>query len=299
MLRAPVSRSEPLVTLFGASAKIVLRPIRGIHKSCPTTAWQIESILSEMMPKPRLAVVFAAALCLCVSATAQAAKTEAVHFPSGKETVGGFLAAPEKPGRYPGLIVIHDWWGLTDWVKEQTQRLADQGFVALAVDLYGGKVATNATEASELSGALEHDRSVLSLMAGIVYLAGRNDVQRDRIGVVGWAMGAGYALQLAMHVPTLGACVVNYGVLPTDPNDLQNIGAPVLGNFGADDHGVTPADVQAFEKTMKTLSRRVDLKVYDGAGHSFENPNNRDDYRPEAAQDAWSRTVTFLNKSLK
>jgi len=299
MLRASVSRSEPQVTMFGASAKDCALSYSSRSESCPTTARQIESMLREMMPKPRLAVVFAAALCLCFSGTAQAAKTEAVHFPSGKETVDGFLAAPEKAGRYPGLIVIHDWWGLTDWVKEQTQSLADQGFVALAVDLYGGKVATNATEASELSGTLQNDRSVLSLMAGIVYLAGRNDVQRDRIGVVGSAMGAGYALQLAIHVPTLGACVVNYGVLPTDPNDLENIGAPVLGNFGADDHGVTPADVQAFEKTMKTLSRRVDLKIYDGAGHSFENPNNRDDYRPEAAQDAWNRTVTFLNKSLK
>jgi carboxymethylenebutenolidase len=247
----------------------------------------------------RLASLFAAALFFFVCATAQGAKTEAVHFPSGKDTVDGFLAAPEKPGRYPGLIVVHDWWGLTDWVKEQTQRLADQGFVALAVDLYGGKVATNATEAGEMSGALKSDHSVLSLMAGIVYLASRNDVQRDRVGVVGWAMGGSYALQLAMHVPRLGACVVNYGVLPTDPNDLENIGAPILGNFGADDHGVTPADVQAFEKTMKTLSRRVDLKIYEGAGHSFENPNNKDGYRLQAAEDAWNRTIAFLNKSLK
>jgi carboxymethylenebutenolidase len=246
-----------------------------------------------------LAGFVAAALFLAVCASAQGAKTETVHFPSGKDTVGGFLAAPEKPGRYPALIVVHDWWGLSNWVKEQTEKLADQGFVALAVDLYGGKVAANATEASEFSRALEGDRSVLDLMAAIVYLASRNDVARDRVGAVGWAMGGGYALQLAMHVPRLGACVVNYGVLPTDPNDLEGIGAPILGNFGADDHGVTPADVQAFEKTMKTLNRRVDLKIYDGAGHSFENPNNKDAYRPEAAEDAWNRTVAFLNKSLK
>jgi carboxymethylenebutenolidase len=246
-----------------------------------------------------LAALFALTLFLCLAAPARGAKTEAVHFPVGKDTIGGYLAAPEKPGRYPAIIVIHDWWGLTDWVKEQTDKLADQGFVALAVDLYDGKVAANATEAGELSRALPDDRAVLDLMGAIVYLATRNDVARDRIGAVGWAMGGSYAIQLAMHVPRLGACVVNYGVLPTDPNDLQNIGAPVLGNFGADDHGVTPTDVQAFEKTMKTLSRRVDVKIYDGAGHSFENSSNKDAYRPEAAEDAWNRTIAFLTKALR
>jgi len=235
----------------------------------------------------------------CAGIARAAAKTETVHFQNGKDTVNGFLASPEKPGRYPGIVVVHDWWGLTDWVKDQTQKLADQGFVALAVDLYGGKLPANATEASEMSNAVTENHAVLDLMAGIVYLTTRNDVERDRIGAVGWAMGGDYSMRLATLVPRLGACVVNYGVLPTDPNELQNIGAPVLGNFGADDHGVTPTDVQAFEKTMKTLNRRVDMKIYDGAGHSFENPNDKNAYRPEAAEDAWNRTVAFLNKSLK
>jgi carboxymethylenebutenolidase len=252
-----------------------------------------------MTTKFKLAFLLIVALPVLMASPAKAAKTEVVQFQSGKGTVGGFLAAPDKPGRYPGLIVIHDWRGLNDWVKEQTQKLADQGFVALAVDLYGGKVAENAAEAQELSHALPDDRAILDLMAGIVFLATRNDVQHDRIGAIGWAMGGGYALKLATRVPRLAACVVNYGVLPTDPNDIQNIVSPVLGNFGADDHGVTPADVQAFEKTMKGLSRRIDVKIYDGAGHSFENSNNQEAYRPEAAEDAWNRTIVFLNKSLK
>jgi carboxymethylenebutenolidase len=140
---------------------------------------------------------------------------------------------------------------------------------------------------------------MVDLMAGIVYLTTRNDVEHGRIGAIGWCMGGGYAVQLAMHVPRLGACVVNYGALPTDPNDLQNIGAPLLGNFGADDRGITPADVQAFQKSMETLSHKVDVKIYDGAGHGFENPNNKDGYRPQAAEDAWNRTIAFLNKSLR
>jgi carboxymethylenebutenolidase len=245
------------------------------------------------------AVISVSLLAASITVRADGPKTETVTFPNGKDTIGGFLATPEKPGRYPGLIVVHEWYGLNDWVKEQTVKLASEGFVALAVDLYRGKLAADAGEAHELSRGLPDDRAVLDLMAGIVYLTTRNDVDHTRVGTIGWCLGGGYAVQLAMHVPRLGACVVNYGALPTDPNDLQNIGAPFLGNFGADDRGITPADVQAFQKSMETLGRKVDIKIYDGAGHGFENPNNKDGYRLQAAEDAWNRTIAFLNKSLK
>jgi carboxymethylenebutenolidase len=229
---------------------------------------------------------------------AAAPKTETVNFPSGKDTISAFLAVPDKPGQHPALIVIHEWWGLNDWVKEQTEKLAAQGYVALAVDLYRGKVAADASEAHELMRGLPQDRAIRDLQAAFAYLGARKDVRADRIGSIGWCMGGGLSLQLAIHQPHLAACVVNYGSLPTDPNDIQQIIAPVLGNFGAEDRGITPADVIAFEKTMKGLNRRVDFKVYDGAGHAFENPNNTTGYRPEAAADAWSRTLEFLRKAL-
>ena len=229
---------------------------------------------------------------------AQTPKTQTVEFPSGKETVGGFLAVPEKPGTYPGLVVIHEWWGLNDWVKEETEKLADQGYVALAVDLYRGKSATDPGEAHELMRGLPQDRAIRDMEAAFEYLATRKDVKPGRIGSIGWCMGGGLSLQLAIHQPRLAACVVNYGSLPTDPNDLQQIIAPILGNFGADDKGITPADVQAFEKTMRGLNRRIDVKIYPGAGHAFENPNNTTGYRPEAAADAWKRTLAFLHNAL-
>jgi len=247
------------------------------------------------------AMIVASIIATALLRGAEGPKTEVVQFASAKDPkdiASGFLAVPEKPGRYPGLIVVHEWWGLNDWVKEQTTKLASQGYVALAVDLYRGRVAADSAEAHELSRGLPSDRAILDLMGGIIYLAGRNDVDRGHVGTIGWAMGGGYAIQLAARVPRLSACVINYGVLPTDPNELQNIGAPILGNFGADDHGITPADVQAFQKTMENLQRRVDIKIYDGAGHGFENPSNPG-YRPQAAEDAWNRTVTFLNKTLK
>jgi carboxymethylenebutenolidase len=229
---------------------------------------------------------------------AQTPKTQTVEFPSGKETVGGFLAVPEKPGTYPGLIVIHEWWGLNDWVKEETEKLAEQGYVALAVDLYRGKSAADPSDAHELMRGLPQDRAIRDMEAAFQYLSTRKDVKPGRIGSIGWCMGGGLSLQLAIHQPRLAACVVNYGSLPTDPNDIQQIIAPVLGNFGADDKGITPADVQAFEKTMRGLNRRIDVKIYPGAGHAFENPNNTTGYRPEAAADAWKRTLAFLHNAL-
>jgi carboxymethylenebutenolidase len=225
---------------------------------------------------------------------AQTPKTETVQFPSGKETVSGFLAVPDKPGIYPGIVVIHEWWGLNDWVKEQTEKLAAQGYVALAVDLYRGKIATDPSEAHELMRGLPQDRGIRDMQAAYDYLAARKDVKPGRIGSIGWCMGGGLSLQFAIHQPRLAACVVNY----TDPNDIQQILAPVLGNFGADDKGITPADVEAFDKTMKGLHRFIDVKIYPGAGHAFENPNNTNGYRPEAAADAWKRTLAFLHNAL-
>jgi carboxymethylenebutenolidase len=246
-----------------------------------------------------LAIAALSLLAAMVTVRADAPRTETVQFPSGTETVSGFLAMPEKPGRYPALVVVHEWWGLTDWVKEQAQKLAEQGYIALAVDLYKGQVTTDPEVAHELMRGLPQDRAVSDLKAGFAYLATRKDVDRDHIGSIGWCMGGGYALQLAIHEPHLAACVVNYGALPTDPNDIQQIFAPVLGSFGANDRGITPTDVQGFEKTMRGMNRRIDLKIYDGAGHGFENSTNTAGYRPDAAADAWARTLAFLGKTMK
>jgi carboxymethylenebutenolidase len=244
-------------------------------------------------------IVTLALLTAALASRGNAAKTENVQIPVGTETIAGFLATPDKPGRYPALVVIHEWWGLTEWVKEQAQKLADQGYISLAVDLYRGKVTSDPEEAHELMRGLPQDRAVSDVKAAFLYLANRKDVDRDHIGTIGWCMGGGLALQLAIHEPHLAACVVNYGALPTDPNDLQQILAPILGNFGAEDRGITPTDVSQFQKTMEGLKRRVDIKVYEGAGHAFENPTNTAGYRPEAAADAWARTLAFLNRTMK
>jgi carboxymethylenebutenolidase len=248
----------------------------------------------------KILLAAAVALLLCAGAKAvEKPKTETVQFKSGDQTLSGFLASPEKDGKHPAMIVIHESSGLNDWVKEQTEKLAEQGYVSLAVDLYAGKTATDPAETHELMRKLSQEKAIKDLKAAVDYLATRPDVKPESIGAIGWGMGGGLAIQLATHEPRLKVCVVNYGALPTDPGDLQNIGAAVLGNFGALDKGITPDDVKAFQVSMTKFHKFVSLKIYDNAGHGFENSNNADAYRPEAAADAWRRTLVFLKAGVK
>jgi len=248
----------------------------------------------------RIAMLVGLGLFVAPLWSAQASvKTETVHFKSGPETVSGYLAMPDSPGRHPALVVIQEWWGLNDWVREQAREFAQQGYVALAPDLYHGKVATVPAEARKLAQSLPRDRAIRDLKAAYAYLAAMPDVEKNKIGSIGWCMGGGYSLQLAIHEPRLAACVIDYGELTTDPAQIRKIKAPLLGNFGGDDRVVPPAKVHAFEKALQAQGKKIDAKIYAGAGHAFENENNKAGYRPEAAKDARGRTLQFFNKTLK
>jgi carboxymethylenebutenolidase len=230
-----------------------------------------------------------------------AADGKSVSYKSGDETVQGILYTPTGKGPFPAIIVIHEWWGLNDWVKGQASKLADQGYEALAIDLYRGKVATTPDVAHELMRGVPDDRANRDLEAAFNFLQSQPNVKKDRIGAIGWCMGGGYALDVALDEPTLAADVINYGHLVTDPAAIKKINAPILGLFGAQDQGITPDDVHKFEAAMKEQGKKVEIKIYDDAGHAFENPGNKNKpgYRPDDAADAWKRTVTFLADNLK
>ncbi len=228
-----------------------------------------------------------------------AADSKTISYKSGDETVQGLLYTPPGKGPFPGIMVIHEWWRLNDWVKEQASKLADQGYVALAVDLYRGKVAATPEMAHELSRGVPEDRAKRDLHAAFEFLAAQPNVRKDRIGSIGWCMGGGYSLDVALQEPTLAANVINYGHLATDPEALKKINAPILGLFGAQDQGIPPADVKKFAVTLGSLGKKTDIKIYDDAGHGFENPNNKDGYRAADATDAWKRIVDFLAATLK
>ena len=244
-----------------------------------------------------LAITLLAATLLATSAFAATSKP--VSYKSGDETVQGILYTPEGKGPFPAIVVIHEWWGLNDWVKEQASKLADQGYVALAVDLSRGKVATTPEMAHEIMRGVPEDRAARDLRSAVAFLREQSSVKKDRVGSIGWCMGGGYSLQTALEVPDLTATVINYGHLVTEPASLEKIHAPILGLFGGKDQGITPDDVAKFEAAMKKLGKKIEVKEYPEAGHGFENPNNKAAYRPDDTADAWKRTVDFLAANLK
>lgn len=236
--------------------------------------------------------------------SALAATPKNVTYKSGSDTVHGIVYTPAGKGPFPGIVVIHEWWGLNDWVKEQASKLADQGYVTLAIDLYRGKVATTPNEAHEFMGGVPQDRAKRDLEAAFNFLQSQSDVKKDRIGAIGWCMGGGYSLGLALEEPKLAADVINYGVydyasLAKDPAAIKKINAPIIGFFGAQDRGIPSADVKMFWDQLSKLGKRADFSIYPDAGHAFQNPNNKDGYRPKDAQDAWNKTVAFFASTLK
>ena len=245
--------------------------------------------------KTILALTFAALF----TASAFAATSRDVSYKSGADTVQSVLYTPKGKGPFPALVVIHEWWGLNDWVKEQAARLADEGYVTLAIDLYRGKVATTPDLAHELMRGVPDDRAANDLHAAVEFLSSQPDVNKDRIGSIGWCMGGGYSLDVAQAEPTLRAAVINYGHLAVDQDDLKKINASILGIFGGQDRGIPVADVNKFEQDLRGLGKTVEIHIYPDAGHAFENPNNAAGYRKDDAADAWKHTVAFLASTLK
>jgi len=236
---------------------------------------------------------------IAFAATSLAAEGTPVSYKSGEETVNGILYTPQGKGPFPALVVIHEYWGLNDWVKEQALKLADQGYVVLAIDLYRGKVATTPDEAHQIMRGVPEDRASRDLLAASAYLRSLKNVDPARVGDIGWCMGGGYALNLAIADPKLKAAVINYGHLATDDATLKRINAAILGIFGGQDKGITPADVNKFESQMKVLGKRVEIHSFPDAGHAFENYDNKTAYRADDAAEAWKLTVAFLEKYLK
>jgi len=239
------------------------------------------------------------ALALALIAPAAFAKGKTVTFDSLGGKGSGYLVEPAGNGKHPGIIVIQEWWGLNDWVKDQAEHFAKDGYVALAPDLYRGKIATTPDVAHELMRGMPQDRAMADLKGAFNYLASRKDVDASHIGVIGWCMGGGYSLDLTLAEPQIAATVINYGHLVTDPATIARIHSPLLGNFGGKDQGITPADVNAFATALKKDNKKFDIKVYHDAGHGFMNPINKGSYVKADAEDAQARIDRFLRETLK
>ncbi len=238
------------------------------------------------------------ALVLLARSGAQAASSGRMITFSATTGSRGYLALPHGGGTHPALIVIQEWWGLNDWVKEQADKLAAQGYVALAPDLYHGKSADTPEGAMALAQAFNRDQGVKELQAAFAYLSRRRDVRAKDVGVIGWCFGGGLSIALAEQQPGLKACVVYYGQVPSDSATVARIHAPVLGNFGGADRNITPAIVHAFEQAMHDAGRAADVKIYPGMPHAFAGSRAVAPAEVAAALDAWARTLAFLRAHL-
>ena len=215
--------------------------------------------------------------------------------------VGGaraYLSLPEDAtAPLPAVMVIHEWWGLNEHIMHWTDRLAADGYAALAVDLYGGQVATDRETALQLMKGTDPEAAAKVLAAAHEFLATDDRVKATKRGVIGWCFGGGWSLKHALATEDLDAAILYYGHLVTDPKALAPLQAPVMGIFGNADTGIPPAAVDAFDAAMKKAGKSLELHRYDDAPHAFANPSSGR-YVPEAAEDAWGHTRAFLAKHL-
>ena len=220
--------------------------------------------------------------------------TEAVSITTkGGLTVSGAIALPAAQPA-PALVLIHEWWGLNDEIKTMAAEFAKDGFVALAVDLYAGSVATGPQEAEALMQSVDSEQATDTLVSLVEWLRA-NPAVNGKVATVGWCFGGGWAINAAMATP-VDATVIYYGSLPQSADDVRTVSGPVLGHFGEKDKFITREMVTGFEKAMKEAGKALTVHWYD-ADHAFANPTGAN-YDKEDAQVAWQRTLDFLKQSL-
>lgn len=206
----------------------------------------------------------------------------------------GFLAMPAKGGDYPGVIMVHEWWGLNNHIKDQARELAKEGYIVLAVDLFKGEVAETPARAEELVGQVVQEEAMANMKMAANWLRSKGV---SKIISIGWCFGGRKSIELALSGEPLAATVIYYGQLETDIEKVRTISWPVLGIFGEEDSSIPVSSVREFESVLDGLGVYNEIYVYPGVGHAFANPSG-DNYHPEETKDAWIKTVVFLKEQL-
>jgi carboxymethylenebutenolidase len=222
-----------------------------------------------------------------------------VEFQANGGTAPGYLAVPESGGG-PGTIVLQEWWGLEEHIKDVCDRFAAEGFFALAPDLYRGETTDQPDEAEQKMMAMSMERAEADMRGAVDFLAGQDGYQGEGVGSVGFCLGGGLSVWAATLNPKVRAAVTFYYVMPHGKPDFSKIAGPVQGHFGTADDFVGVDDAKALESEIADASGRpVEFHFYEGDGHAFFNDTNRlGTYDADAAQQAWSRTIGFLRSNL-
>jgi carboxymethylenebutenolidase len=219
------------------------------------------------------------------------------------DSASGYLVYPvlnpnNNTQKLPAVVMIHEWWGLNDNIKDMANMLAKEGYVVLAVDLYG-EVTTDPGRAMELSSSVRNnpEEAVANMQGAVNYLGSLENVNSSRIASLGWCFGGGQSLQLALNSEEhpLAATVIYYGNLVNDTESLSKIKWPVLGIFGDQDQSIPVDSVMQFEQALNEIGITNEIYIYPGVGHAFANPSG-DNYAPKETADAWKKTLVFLEK---
>lgn len=209
----------------------------------------------------------------------------------------GFLAVPDAEGQdYPGVVMIHEWWGLNDNIKETAEELASHGYVVLAVNLFGKEAATTADEARQQISVYDPEVGTANMNGAVDYLEANYGVQK--VGSIGWCFGGGQSLNLALSNPDMDATVIYYGSVTSDKERLASISWPVLGIFAGLDTGIPVESVKGFESSLDELGIQNEVHIYPNVNHAFANPSG-DRYAPEETKDAWQKTIAFFHDNLQ
>jgi carboxymethylenebutenolidase len=220
-----------------------------------------------------------------------------VEFKSNGATCKGYLSVP-KSGSGPGVVVLQEWWGLVDHIKDVCDRFAAEGYVALAPDLYRGESTTSPDEAGKLMMALNIDQAEKDMRGAIQHLLSLKETKGKKVGTVGFCMGGQLSFYAACTNPSVGACVIYYGVHPAVKPDIVRLNAPVLGFFASKDSFVTREVADTLEKKLKSAGKQVTFHHYEGANHGFFNDTKEANYHKAFAQDTWNKTLAFYKKNL-
>lgn len=216
---------------------------------------------------------------------------------NGGQSVPGYLAKPLSAAAH-GVIVVQEWWGLVPHIERVADRFADEGFVALAPDLYRGQTADAPTDANKLMMGLRVEDAARDIESAITHLMHWPSLGSRKVGIVGFCMGGALSLFCACRLDKIGACVVFYGSHPNIRPDIVSLQAPVLGIYAGRDQYVTPDSVATLDHALTVAGKRHEFHIYPDARHAFFNEDNAAAYDATAAGDAWSKTLSFLRSEL-
>lgn len=222
-----------------------------------------------------------------------------VTFPSGRDSVAAYFNLPKGNGPFPALIVLHEQWGLNDWIRNNADAFSNKGYAALAIDLYKGHKTNKYDEAQILSASLTPEQITKDLKAAYNFLENNPLIDKKKIAVIGWGMGGSYIIPTATALQhRLKAAAMIYGRVTFERRLIRKINCPLLAIFGETDRGIPLIEIQNFEQTLNDLNKEHKIIIYRNVGHGFMNPNNKDTYNREIMERAWREIFSFLEKNL-